>query len=283
MKTLKITTRNAAFQIFAALKKDRGKRKQRARIIVEGVIPVTLCVQQHVPVEAILVEEGQPLSTWARDILAAVACPYLYQVATPLMAELSDKAERSELLLVAEYPSPDLDALQRDQLRRVVVLDRPSNPGNLGAIVRTCDAFRIDAVFLAGHGVDPYDPKTITASRGTVFAVPVIPIESNARLQELIGQLRDAHPTLRVYGSSGTQGTDLSEIALAPEFCLIIGNEAQGMSDFVQGLADDVVKIGMHGAASSLNAACAASILLYELTRECSRNRPAADSPLLVR
>ena len=156
-------------------------------------------------------------------------------------------------------------------LDRVVVIDRPSNPGNLGAIIRTCDAFRIDAVILTGHGVDPYDPKTITASRGTVFSVPVVSVESNSQLEDLIAQLRRAHEKFGVYGSSGMSGANIQEMHLERSFCLFVGNETFGMSDFLKSICDEVIRIGMHGFASSLNAACAASIMLYELTKTNGR------------
>jgi 23S rRNA (uridine2479-2'-O)-methyltransferase len=146
-------------------------------------------------------------------------------------------------------------------------LDRPSSPGNLGAIIRSCNAFGIDAVLLTGHSVDAYDPKTITASRGTVFTVPVIPLESNAQLQKLLIELKAMHHHFRVYGSSAQYGHDLRTMRLTPNFGLIIGNETHGMSDFLKSHCDDVLSISMHGAASSLNVACATSIMLYELTK----------------
>jgi len=267
MKRLKISTQNAAFQIFSALKHNRSKRKQHGKIIVEGVIPIDLCIQSHVPIEAILIEDGKTLSRWAQNLLATVACETVYFVSKPLMAELSDKDNGSELLVVAAYPQQSLSAFGYRTWTQVVVLDRPSSPGNLGAIIRSCDAFQIDALLLAGHSVDPYDPKAITASRGTVFPKPVIPLESNAQLQEFLIELKAAHHDFRVYGSSGKYGTDLRTMRLSPDFGLIIGNETHGMSDFLKSLCDEVLNINMLGVASSLNVACATAIMLYELTK----------------
>lgn len=267
MKRLKISTRNAAFQIFTALKRNRNKRKQHGKIIVEGVIPIDLCIQGQVPIAAILIEDGKKLSSWGNSVLATVVCDTVYFVSKPLMAEISDKDDGSELLIVAEYPQKSLSALTKEELKRIVVLDRPSSPGNLGAIIRSCDAFRIDAVLLTGHSVDPYDPKTITASRGTVFTVPVISLESNAQLQEFLIELKAAHHDFRVYGSSGKYGNNLHAMRLAPNFGLIIGNETHGMSDFLKSLCDEVLSINMLGVASSLNVACATSIMLYEMTK----------------
>ena len=265
-KRQKITTRNAAFQIFAALKRNRSKRKHHGKIIVEGVIPINLCVRSGIAIEAMLVEDGKTVSQWAQNLLATVPCETIYFVSRPLMTELSDKADGSELLVVAEYPQRPLSAYAYTGWTRILVLDRPSNPGNLGAIIRSCDAFQVDAVLLTGHSVDPYDPKAITASRGTVFTVPVILLKSNAQLQHFFTELKAVQPEFRVYGSSGKYGSDMRAMRLAADFGLIMGNETHGMSDFLQGLCDDVLSIGMLGAASSLNVACAASIMLYELT-----------------
>jgi TrmH family RNA methyltransferase len=266
-RTLKISSRNAAFQIFAALKRNRNKRKQYGKIIVEGVIPINLCVESEAMIQSILIEDGKTLSRWAQNLLATVPCETVYSVSKTLMSELSDKDDSSELLVIAGYPQQTLSALEYRALKRIVVLDRPSSPGNLGAIIRSCDAFGIDAVLLTGHSVDAYDPKTITASRGTVFTVPAFPLESNVQLQELLIELKTVHHHFHVYGSSANYGSDFRAMRLAPNFGLIIGNETHGMSDFLKSQCDDVLSIDMLGAASSLNVACATSIMLYELTK----------------
>ena len=267
MKKLTITSKNSSFQIFTALKRNRSKRKKYAKILVEGVLPITLCMRSQCVIEAIIVERGKTLSQWAHDIIDQIDCPSLYIVEKNLMSELSEKDETSELMLVVEYPQTGITELNLEDLKQILVIDRPSNPGNLGAIIRTCDAFHINVVFLTGHSVDPYDPKTITASRGTIFTVPVVSIESNVQLNDLISELKKMYNHFTVYGSSGTYGTNIQDMRLAQDFCLIIGNETYGMNDFLKTLSDDVIRIGMHGSASSLNVACATSIMLYELTR----------------
>ncbi len=265
MKWKRISKENAAFQVFTALMRSHRKRQQHDRFIVEGVIPVNLCVQSQLRIESILISEGRTLSRWAEGLLATVDCESVYQLAAPLMADLSGRDDSSEVLLVAEYPHVDVATLTLEEVQRSVILDRPSSPGNLGAIIRSCDAFGLDAVFLTGHHADPYDPKSITASRGTVFTVPVLPIESNTQLADLLTRLRRCHDRFCLYGSSGKYGSDIRALFPSPSFGLIVGNETYGMSDFLKQQTDEVVRIEMRGAASSLNVACATSILLYEL------------------
>ena len=178
------------------------------------------------------------------------------------MAEVSDRENASELIVVARMPVIDVD---QSLLDRVLVLDRPSSPGNFGSIVRSCDAFGIQAVFTFGRSVDPFDPRSIAASRGTVFGVPIIKLGSRSAFSSLLTECR-SRPGLQVLGSSATRGHSMKSLVTPQRFALIIGNEATGMSSFLESMVDDVVTIPMAGEATSLNISSAASILLYELT-----------------
>ncbi len=271
MRWHRISRENAAFQVFRALKRNRRKRYQLQQFLVEGVLPIRLSLESGLELHAVLVRDGAPLSGWARDVLEAEPAPDAYHIAPELMAALSDKDSASELMLVGRYPALDITTVPRETLGRILVLDRPASPGNLGAIVRTCDAFQIDAAIISGHGADPFDPKAITASRGTVFSTPVFAIDSNAHLQTLLNELRRVHGEFKVYGSSGLSGTPLHEASLSGRFCLIIGNETHGMNTFLQSLVDDTLRIEMRGVATSLNVACATAILLHALSQGVPR------------
>src|SRR4029077_4241714 len=111
-----------------------------------------------------------------------------------LFARLTDRTEPPELILVGRIPAPDLRAVPRPADGVVVVLDRPSSPGNLGTIIRTADALGAAAVLTVGHGAHLYDPQTVRASIGSLFSLPVVPVESNQALLDWVAAWRAEAP-----------------------------------------------------------------------------------------
>jgi TrmH family RNA methyltransferase len=184
------------------------------------------------------------------------------------MAQLSDKDEPSELLAILEMPVDELSRIPVGEGSLVVVLDRPSNHGNLGTIIRSCDALHADGLILTGHAVDLYDPRTIRASVGSLFALPVIRLASYVDLVAWLERIRAQARDLQVVGSSAKATVEVPDADLTPTMVLIVGNETRGLSANYRALCDLIVRIPMYGSATSLNVACATSILLYEIDRQ---------------
>ena len=103
-----------------------------------------------------------------------------------------------------------------------LVVDAPSNPGNLGTIVRSCDALGADGVIVTGHAVDVYDPATITASRGSIFALPVVRLDSPAAVARWVADARQTIGDCVIVGADEKGSADLAAHDFghpAPWFC----------------------------------------------------------------
>ena len=124
------------------------------------------------------------------------------------------------------------------------------------------DAMGADALVLAGEGVDPYNPKCLRASAGSIFGVPVLEMTDTAAL---VDALRAAG--LRVLATTLDGETSLDDADLSVPTAWLFGPEAHGLSDDVAALADARVRIPMAGSAESLNVAAAAAICLYQSSR----------------
>lgn len=254
-----IASRNARFQELAALLTNRAKRQRSGEFLVQGVRPITLAVEFG-PIRCLLYAHGRRLSSWARGLLdRADAVP----MDPALLAELADKPD-AELVAVAELPPDDLSRIAA--FGPVIVLDRPSDPGNIGTVVRSADAFGASGVVVTGHAADPYDPKAVRASTGSLFAVPVVRVPAPGAV---IDWARAAG--MRITGSdeAGTVGIDACDL----RGLIVIGNETRGMSAAWFAACDDVACIPIGGAASSLNAASAATVFLYEAARKIRKRR----------
>ena len=145
--------------------------------------------------------------------------------------------------------------------RRYVVLDTLQDPGNVGTILRTADAFHADGMFLVNGCADLYNPKTLRATMGAVFRCPVW----MAAADELSALLKKSG--IPLYGAALREDTldartvDYSRCAIA------IGSEGRGLTDGVLALCDRTIKIPMSDHCESLNAAAAATVLLWEAAR----------------
>ena len=259
----RITTEDADFQLLEALRHNRRKREQRGEFVVEGVQAINRALEAGWPVRAALVADGAARSAWADACLSRVAD--VVELRPDLFARLTDRDEPPELLLVAHIPPPDLARVPRTPDGVVVVVDRPARPGNLGTIIRTADALGAAAVLISGHGAHLYDPQTVRASVGSLFALPVVPVASNQELIDWVAAWRAEGP-VTVYATDEDGDVELRrDTALARPAVLLLGSERTGLARALRDLADVTLAIPMAGSASSLNVAVAHGIALHAL------------------
>jgi tRNA G18 (ribose-2'-O)-methylase SpoU len=262
----KIHSENNDFQHIEVLKRNRLKRHRYREFFVEGVIPITRAVECGWSIVALVYPAQRRLSNWARETIERAGAETLFELAPELMDKISDKEDASELVGIVAMPGDDLPRLQAG--RGIWVLfDRPSNHGNLGAIIRSCDAFGAGGLIMTGHAVDLYDPRTIRASVGSLFALPVIRLPSYRQVQPWTAAMKDEQG-LQIVGTSAKAMIDILDVDFRGPTLLVVGNETRGLSNAYQDICDVMVRIPMYGSATSLNVACATSVLLYEVDRQ---------------
>jgi 23S rRNA (uridine2479-2'-O)-methyltransferase len=268
MTGLRVTTRNARFQQWAALLSNRTKRQRSGEFIVQGVRPITMAVTQGWPVRALLYDADRQLSEWARRTLDEVPTSTV-AVSTELLHELGGKADSTpELLAVVGLADDDLTRIPTGGQMLAVVLDRPTSPGNIGTVIRSADAFGVCGVIVAGHAADIYDPKAVRASTGSLFSVPTVRAPSHRPVLDWVDAIRSDGVNLRLVGADEDGAVIVSEFDFRQPTVVLIGNETTRLSSAWRAACDVIIRIPMSGTASSLNAATAASIVLYEAARQ---------------
>jgi 23S rRNA (uridine2479-2'-O)-methyltransferase len=272
-RVLRVSARNASFQQWQALLSNRKKRQRAGEFVVHGVRPVTLALRHGWPVRALIYDAGRPLSKWATAILedAALDASGTQRVAMAgeLLQELGEKDEAApELVAVVAMPADDYARITVSPDFLGVVLDRPASPGNIGTVVRSADAFGAAGVIVTGHGADPYDPKAVRASTGSLFAVPVVRDDGPAGVLEWAQRVRRSGVPLTVLGTDENGDVEAADADLTGAVLLVVGNETTGLSEGWRAACDRIVRIPITGSASSLNAASAATVLLYEAARQ---------------
>ncbi|MBO9627338.1 MAG: rRNA methyltransferase [Microbacterium sp.] len=239
-----------------------------AEFLVHGVRPISLAVERGWPIRAVLRDAERSLSPWGRQMLELSDAEHV-AVAPELLRQLSEKDEDApELVVVAEMPEDRLSRIPVDPSFLGMVFDRPSLPGNVGAIVRSLDAFGGSGLIVTGHGADPYDPRSVRASTGSLFALPTVRVPSPSAVLAWVAAQRAAGIDLTIVGTDENGTDDIADLDLTGPTLLVIGNETTGMSAGWRDACDVVARIPIGGAASSLNAANAATVVLYEAARQ---------------
>lgn len=260
-----LSPRNPLVQTARLLARDRKEREQSGLAVLEGVRLAEEAVAAGLPLAYALYtaelsgrERGAALLANLRA--AGVA---LHLVAPDTLERAADT--QSPQGLVAVF-CPRIWRLEAIRPGLVVVLDNLQDPGNLGTVIRSLEAFGGAGLVVAG-GVDPYNPKVIRGAMGSLFRLPVVKAEVGEALRVLKAQGR------RCYVADA--GGDLTPWTanFTGSSVLVIGNEGNGPSETARALADGVISIPMPGPTESLNAGVAASLLIYEAMRQGAAGR----------
>lgn len=269
MATTDIYTRNNTYQHFQVLKTNRNKRYRAGEFFVEGVRSINEAVRRGWHIRSFLFG-NRKLSDWADNLLHTVCTEMNYRLTEELMGELSGKEDTSELMAVVEMREDKLSDEYISDNPFIVLFDRPSNKGNLGTMIRSCDALGADMLIITGHAVDLYDPEVIVSAMGSFFKLPVVRVEDNHSLWDFVSHVREHHPGFQIMGTTAHKQTPIGKVDLTGPVMLMIGNETMGLNQAFQEKCDVLCTIPMakDSYASSFNVSCAASIMMYEVTRQ---------------
>lgn len=184
-------------------------------------------------------------------------------VSDDILARMSDTRTPQGILFVAAQPRYTPEQLLNGDAPLLVVLESLQDPGNLGTIIRTGEGAGVTGVIMNRQTVDLFNPKTIRATMGSVFRVPYFYTDS---LKETITWLHERG--IRTYGAHLAGKRYYESFSFCGGTAFLIGNEGNGLSRETAELAQEAVKIPMEGRVESLNAAVAASLLMYEAQRQ---------------
>jgi len=176
---------------------------------------------------------------------------------------VSDTKTPQGILCIVEQQKYDIEELLNIKNPHFMVLDNLQDPGNLGTIVRTAEGAGVDAVFLSKESVDIYNPKTIRSTMGSIYRIPVVYVED---LLELLNTFRQKGIKSYAAHLEGKKSYDQEDYRDGT--AILIGNEGNGLRDEIADSADIWIRIPMQGKVESLNAAIAASVLMFEVYRQ---------------
>lgn len=269
MKETKIFSKNNTFQKFEVLKTNRNKRYKYNEFLVEGVRSLNEAVRNDWKIKSFIYDKNK-LSGWAEDMINKVNTDLNFCLPPELMKELSEKEDTSELMAIIEMRADKLDNVMLSENPFIVLFDRPSNKGNLGTMIRSCDALGADMLIITGHSVDLYDADVVDSAMGSFFKLPVIRVFDNKVLFEYIDKLKNRYANFTTIGTTAHNENPIYYANLTSPLMLMMGNETMGLNKAFKEYCDLLCTIPMSekSYATSFNVSCAASILMYEITRQ---------------
>jgi RNA methyltransferase, TrmH family len=240
---------------------QRGRREEERLFLAEGVRVVEELLNAGIVLRFALVssvledtERGQALAH-----RLAAAAP-VHAVTGGELNQLAGTRSPQGVLVVAEIPPASLAELQPRAAATTLVLDGVQDPGNIGTLARTAAAFGCGLLACLPGTVDPWNPKSVRASAGALFRLPVVTV-SGDELWAWLG----THE-FRVLGADAA-GVPVQDRPPGRRAALVVGNEGGGLTARARDRCDALVAVPMRGGTESLNVAVAAGILLYELSR----------------
>lgn len=230
----------------------RAVRREEGVFVGEGPKLLQEAVRWQVPLETVVYTSGVTLPQLPEHVRVV-------EVPDSLLEAVAQTQTPQGVVFVCRTPSLALP--QQLTGNRYLVLDGVQDPGNVGTIWRTADAFGADGLILCQGCADPWSPKTVRATMGAAFRLPVW----ECTLEQAAQRLGEAN--IPLYATALREDTvDVREISLGRS-AVIIGSEGRGVSQLSLQLCQKTVKIPMLARCESLNAAVAASVVLWEMAR----------------
>ncbi len=257
------SSQNPVFKEVRSLK-NRKDREEKGLFCIEGLRSVDEALKEKADIAGILVSEEFAANQGHSGVLGRMEAldVKMHRVTDKLFREISDTETPQGILAVMKMKTASMSELT-DTGGLYLILDSIRDPGNMGTIIRTADAAGFSGVILSKGCVDPYNPKVLRSTMGSIFHIPLF---KAGDLPEAIRLIRSKG--IKVYASHLDSAVSIFDTGMTSGTAVIIGSEADGVSGEAAALADALVRIPMPGRAESLNASVAAGIIMFEAVRQ---------------
>lgn len=250
------STSNSRIKNIMNLKNSARARRQQDCFLVEGPrmffeVPKERLLEVYVT-EGFEKKYGDRLAGCRYELISDAVCRHLSDTRTP----------QGVTALVKKQETPLEEILARDENPCLFLLENLQDPGNMGTILRTSEGAGVSGIIINRESVDPYNPKVIRSTMGAIFRMPFVVVDD---FEDVLRRLKEAG--VRTFAAH-LDGEDFYRQDYRGGCAFFIGNEGNGLSENLAARADGRIRIPMKGQVESLNAAVAATVLMYETLRQ---------------
>ena len=249
-KDIKVITsiNNNLIKEFAKLK-EKKYRIQKGEFLIEG---------DHLINEAYNANSLKILLSSNDDILNKYDKCEKYKVSEDVIKKLSQTTSPQGLVGICDIKDTSVDY---KKYQHILILDDVKDPGNIGTLIRTSLAFDIDLIVMSNDSCDIYNDKVVRASQGAIFNIDIVYKD----LKDEIKLMKESN--IKIISTSLSATIDVKDIKKMDKYAIILGNEAKGVSEDIQKMADINVIIPISKKMESLNVAIAGAIMMYEVRK----------------
>lgn len=261
---------NAQLKELVKLQKNARYRKRQGAFVVEG-LKLTREAALYGTLHKIYISQTLYRQLWDGRSEKEIAEEFSgdeTKVGVEILTDsvfdkVSDTVTPQGIMGTAQLPQYSLESLLAVEAGLFLLLDDLRDPGNLGTILRTAEGAGVSGVILSRNSVDIFNPKVVRSTMGAVFRMPFVYVEE---LPQTIKEIRQKG--IAVYGAMLEESIEYDRVDYHNPVGIVIGNEANGISEAVAGELTGAVRIPMCGNVESLNAAVAAAVIMYEAARQ---------------
>lgn len=254
------SSQNPFIKSLVQLQEKAKARKQSGTFLIEGMREIELAVKGGYEIETILFLPE--LATPQQINKVANTISDLIEISKEVYQKLAYRDTTEGILAVAKIKSLQLSDLKLPENPLIVVLEALEKPGNIGAVLRTCDAANVDAVIIANPKTDLYNPNIVRSSVGCLFTNQI----AAGSTEEVIGFL--IQNNINFYSATLQNSTSYHTQDYTTPTALVVGTEATGLTKLWREKATQNIIIPMQGAIDSMNVSVAAAILIFEAKRQ---------------
>jgi len=257
------SSQNSLLKEYKRLQNSSQHRRKKGRIALEGPNLVRAALNKGLVPQVVFYTQDYYDSD-GRELLNDLPPKVKQVILTPtLFNNIASTETPQAVAAISAYDYKDKDRAEDWAAKLVLVLDRVRDPGNMGTIIRTAAAVGVDIIFYTSGSADPYNPKVLRATAGSIFSVPV---KLTGKPLMLLRRLKQKG--LQVVASAVRSDCSYWSVDYRAPTVLLIGNETDGITEELSSEADFCVSIPLAEPVESLNAAVAAALMLYEVIRQ---------------
>ncbi|MEM9982462.1 MAG: RNA methyltransferase [Bacteroidota bacterium] len=253
---------NTTIKNVVKLQEKASERRRQGLIVVEGEIEITLLFKVNIKVMTLFFCKALADDTLITRLLSQQQPAQLIEVSLAVFQKIAYRKNATGLLALAVPSSTSVTQLVLPQNPLLVVLEAVEKPGNLGAILRTADAAKVDAIIVCDPRTDLYNPNVIRASIGCVFTKPVVVCTTETCINFLKEQ------GIHTYAAALSASQPYTTIDFRKSTAIVMGTEATGLSATWLAAADQNVIIPMQGEIDSMNVSVATAVIVFEAVRQ---------------
>lgn len=259
---LDITSKeNEKIKYTKSLLKNR-KRNEEKKYIIEGYRILKQALESDIYIEYIVFSDEFLNKDEHKDFIDYLedSSFKIYKTTQKLFKEMTDTEKTQGILAVVKQKEYTIEEILNKHVNFTLLLDRIQDPGNMGTIIRTADSAGVDSIIILKGCVDVYNSKVIRSTMGSIFNVPIMEVDNENDIIEILKEKE-----FNIVSSYLNTDNYYHDVEYGGKVALVIGNEANGISDNIIDKSDILVKIPIYGKSESLNAAIASGILMYEI------------------